>query len=435
MDTEYILNCALELGEITALEYAVASSPHGAYAAVRDLVDRNLPMPQDFLSDAARAHLAKVSPEHRYYHALCALDVLEPALKAFTGQAELSVQRKVQSDLAVAQPSLAAWASRVGGGRPAANQVRVLHTSEIKESLVRQILDASCSGASRRWMQDLALMAEAVRWHQAGGGAQFEQMLWSPSPAQAAAVDVAALLAKVRLARDIALRQQRRKEQTLHAKAKAAVKKAARLFDGLGKSDSLRLFVSGSEVVLQGPNSPFKFVLKPLATKGWLLERTVAGRAHTPYDLQLLTRDDVHLANLCVYFSDTPVLDQALALSMFVESGNELEILMKANWFATDDWTPQKSDLVLQAYPQLRDRIPRPELGREPGLALQPSAAEQHWEPYRGRIRQWTTTWAEPLMAAARPLLAHAHLVQDQVASARAQQLPPVADFGGLAAA
>ena len=51
-----------------------------------------------------------------------------------------------------------------------------------------------------------------------------------------------------------------------------------------------------------------------------------------PYKLELYTKTDVHVADLCVYMQDTPVLDQILALSLFIKSGEEDYILEKANW-------------------------------------------------------------------------------------------------------
>lgn len=416
MDTEYILDSALELGEINALEYAVATSDLGTYQSTRELVDNDMFMPSGFLSNTARAHLQSVTPEHRYMHALCALPVVGDSLQALAGRATVLVQRKVQTELGVIRPRMTGLCA-ADEGRVAA--VRVPYAADVSEGLVRQLLDTAYSHKVRQWEQDLRLMAQAVHWYQAGGQQHFEHMLLSPVSRHSGAVSAARLLERAQAASAAQFARHHRKERALQSKAKAAVKKATRLFDGLGKSEELRMFVSSSEVTLQGPDSPLKFVLKPLKASGWLLDRTIAGRAHTPYELQLLTKDDIHLANLCVYFQDTPVLDQMLSLMLFIETGNELEVLMKANWFGVEDWTVEKTKLVLDAHPQLHHKLPNT-TDRAAGLQILPPAEEQQWEPYRGRVQRWVQTWLEPTSALAGTTLAGAKETIADVARLRA---------------
>jgi hypothetical protein len=75
----------------------------------------------------------------------------------------------------------------------------------------------------------------------------------------------------------------------------------------------------------------FKFLLSK-RQYGGLIDRTIQPGYSTPYHLELYTKTDVHVANLCVYMEKTPILDQILALSMFIKSGDENHILETANW-------------------------------------------------------------------------------------------------------
>lgn len=114
-------------------------------------------------------------------------------------------------------------------------------------------------------------------------------------------------------------------------KARSAIKKALKLIDNIGFGDEIRIFIGGDEIVIDNPESIFKFVLK--RGRHSIVERTVQPGYSTPYSLELLTKDDVHVANLCVYLKDTPVLDQVLAVAMYIKTGNEEDVLEKANWF------------------------------------------------------------------------------------------------------
>ena len=53
----------------------------------------------------------------------------------------------------------------------------------------------------------------------------------------------------------------------------------------------------------------------------------------------------------------TPVLDQVFGLAMFVKTGNEEDILKKANWYSlTDDMEVRKR--VVEAHPYLEKKLP-----------------------------------------------------------------------------
>lgn len=419
MDTEYILDSAFELGEISPLEYAVLGTPLGAYGVVHQHVENDLPMPPHFLSNTAKNRLNKASLPEKYFFALTAFAGLEHGLKFWKEHMEFSVQRKAQRDLGVVAPPLLANSQKD-------NSLLFSQETDIAEGTVRLLLNREYGATLRQWQEDLCLMAEALLWYQQDEGKAYEAMLRAVSdedyvvtPAVLNAIEVA------QAARAAAKKKAAMQTRSMRETARAAIKKATKLFMSLGQEKNLSLFVSGSEVTLAHPDSKFKFVVKPLQMPGWLEARTAEARSHTPYELSLYTKEDVFLAKLCVYFKDTPVLDQLLAMSMFVQSGLEAEILEKANWYAMQNWSADKESLVLDTYPQLEHRFPRKAKdGNQPALPsgvlmdLASPRESRHWEPFEGRVEQWIETWREPVRNAARQLLAAAPQIATQVREA-----------------
>lgn len=129
--------------------------------------------------------------------------------------------------------------------------------------------------------------------------------------------------------------------------AKSAIKRALKLMDNVGFGNDVRVFLGGDTVEVCHPDSMFKFLLSKHRNN--LIERTIHPGVATPYKLELYTKTDVHVANLCVYMVDTPILDQILALSMFIKSGDENHILETANWSCIIDDPVLLQSIALQA--------------------------------------------------------------------------------------
>lgn len=406
MDTEYILGCSLELAETTALEYTVLSSRLGAYSHIRALVDSNADLPEHYLQNTARTCIERLDPVIRDALALKSLGCLEFSLRAYGEWLEHYVQVKTQGDLGQAEfPT-----GRLALAAPLPKRQLVRTEADINENVIRELLDELGQPMRQRLERDLQLCSSAISRLALDGGRSLVAHLREDAMAQGA-VGLSEVAVRALRARQ---RREAAESRSKLSRAKAAVKKATRLFENLGQRSNLQLFVSGQEVELAHPASPFKFILRPLRTSGWLLDRTQEGRSHTPYELSLLTKDEVFLANLCVYFDKTPVLDQLLALSLFIQSGDEIKVLEKANWFGLQDWSTEKSSVVLQAYPQLQSKLPR---SREADAAVpddeyrvRPVLEREMtlWRPYQAPVRQWIRTWCEPLTRAAAPLLAAA---------------------------
>lgn len=432
MDTEYILSCALELAEVTALEHAVLSSRLGAYDSVRAFVDTDSQMPDHYLQNTAGGFMDRASKAQQYFFALCSVPTVEFALKAFKERAEHLVQKKAQRDLGVTRP-LAIQGLQLLESDLQRVEALVSRESDINEGLVQMLLTQMCGDLAHRWSRDLNLLAEAVDWYRCDEGRTFATMLLSAQRLHlenvpAVKLDLTQPMQTVmNLARE-AQRIRRRKEAAGKRKrtslAKAAIKKATKLFQSLGQERNLTMLVSGHEVTLQHPDSAFKFVLRPPEVEGWLVDRTQVGRTHTPYEIRLFTQDDVYLSRLCVYFDNTPVLDQLLALTLYVQSGDELKVLEKANWFGLENWTEEKSQHVLRAYPQLASKLPKKRAeGKLIHDGLIPdvfSAERAHWEPYKGRVEQWIATWMEPARLALERVATALPVVTAQLQAAQA---------------
>lgn len=138
--------------------------------------------------------------------------------------------------------------------------------------------------------------------------------------------------------------------------AKGAIKRALKLMDNFGFGDDARVFLGGNSVEVSHPDSIFKFVLTKRS--GSVIDKTINPGYSTPYVLELYTKTDVHVANLCVYMEDTPLLDQVLALTMFIKSGDENHILETANWFKLRD-DPQLMDAICMHNPALAQKVRR----------------------------------------------------------------------------
>jgi hypothetical protein len=122
----------------------------------------------------------------------------------------------------------------------------------------------------------------------------------------------------------------------------------------VGFEEEARIFLKGDTVEVAHPESLFKFVIKKAYHS--VMDRTERPGHSTPYALSLHTKSDVHVANLCVYMKDTPMLDQVLAVAMFIKSGSEEMILKQANWFRLNDDRELREILALE-YPYLRRKL------------------------------------------------------------------------------
>ena len=135
---------------------------------------------------------------------------------------------------------------------------------------------------------------------------------------------------------------------------KSAIKRALKLMIGMGFEEDVRIFLNGDSIEVAHPDSLLKFVITKYNDS--LIRRTEYPGYSTPYKLELYTKSNVHVANLCVYMKETPVLDQVLGVAMFIKSGSEEMILKQANWSSLTSDMELREILALE-YPYLTDKL------------------------------------------------------------------------------
>jgi hypothetical protein len=393
----YILDCAVELGEITPLEDMVFRVKNTASLAFVDMTDRDEGLPAHWLRNTARQFLDSLPLEDRYVWALRALPGMEMGVRMFQERVEFLVKTKVQSDLGIEERTSIKFLDEATPAMFSNKLFSSVH--DVTQARVQEFVAAEYAETKARMEEDLRVVQDALEWVSQPGNREraraiasrlFEEVPHVESDTATGAITVRRVLNKVGAQR----KTQRR--------ARSAIKKALRLFSRTGLEDSVRMMVSGREVELSHPDSPFKFVLQPLQA-GWLEQKTVAPGLHVPYQLSLLTKEDVFLSRLCVLFDETPVLDQLLALTFFVQSGNEEDILSKANWFGYESSARLRSILQEKA-PTLLPKVPEHKKGTDAsglfgGLADH-WRTETHWDPYRGPVKSWIASWMGELCTA-----------------------------------
>ena len=123
---------------------------------------------------------------------------------------------------------------------------------------------------------------------------------------------------------DAPVRQAIHQHREALSKAKRAVKKGIRTFQKLfGKDPRLTAFLSGDKITVEGEF--FDYVITRTTS---VLKHTMGAdrRYHVPYSLALYNKQGVYLAEACVYFEATPVIDQLIGLMTYIKHGCEEEV-------------------------------------------------------------------------------------------------------------
>lgn len=380
----YILDCASELGEVSPMEYAVLNMDPQAQKAFNERSE-NL-VGADGVANFCREQLESIPIERQYVMALSlmASGELEGLWKAYQGRVDFLVELKIGEDLNWRNPgSFALWGE---------SGEKVFSTSfDISEPNVTRFLNYKCEGPLLRWQSDVELFRQAIDWATQRPASLHKTLNQLVVGVKASSL---AVNAEVRRELEVQLAQERQSfVKTLRAeqqRAKRAIKKAVKLFEAQGKQETVNLLISGSEVTIEHPSSLFKFVVKPHSA-GWLLRKTVNPGGTTPFTLELYTKENIFLARLCVLFKDTPVLDQLMALSLFIESGDEAEILQKANWFAVE--APAK-EWIESNKPEYVSKVSLVGTSAEDGMSLamsQFNRVRQQYAPFESICKQWVS--------------------------------------------
>ena len=376
----YCLQCSVELGEISPFDYVLFTHETPPARALQKLRDADQFWPAHWLRNTSRDYFEQLTLVEQYVVSLHSVQDLEFGLQALQERMAFVVQQKVLRDLGRIQDF---------------PRLMKVHDPEITKAIPDKVFD-SVAAVTRGQVQEFAhpVFADAIQRLEADIELTRQALLWASEPsARSQARAIARELLRVPHMRDVApVRVEQlqpraviaAKRKKAHA-AKGAIKKALKLLSCLGAEENTRLLVSGEEVRISHPDSPFRFLLKAHKAKGWLIDRTVKPGGHVPYQLTLQTKGGLTLASLCVIFKDTPVLDQLLALTMFVQTGGELELLEKANWFGIADQAMVVQYLEAHS-PALVSKVRRPPIE---AMLRADDDRQAFWDPYQGPVNSW----------------------------------------------
>lgn len=388
----YVLDCAVELGEITPMEASVYMVDNAAAQAFSNCVDGEGRWAPDFLRNTARAYLDELTQKERWLYALKGLEGMGYALNALIERMEFVSQKKVQCDLGMDEPQPIRWLVEASAEDAFAGKLfESVH--DISPGKILRFLEPKFGHVRNLIVQDLELAVEAMDWlQQPGARAEARELAGK-------LFQVAAKPAGIKLpSGKVVLKVKAEHKKRLRNQARGAIKKAMSLLSSFGMEKHVQLLVSGGSVTLSHPDSPFKFEVSPLK-EGWLEERTLQPGCTTPFKLSVMTKDGVFLTRLCVLFRDTPVLDQLLALGMYVQTGNEMEVLTTANWFGFEDAEKVRAILVDKA-PALVSKLPQPGRSQVQSYVDDEHARihlqHEHWRPYSGPVKTWLSEWLGP---------------------------------------
>lgn len=141
------------------------------------------------------------------------------------------------------------------------------------------------------------------------------------------------------------IRVSRENKKPIKKFVKNSIKRALRLLDNFNMEEDSKIFLKGEEVEISHPDSMFKFVLTKRSHDNIILLTQYPGKS-IPFRLELFTKTNIHIANLCVYAEDTPMLDQLFMIAMYVKTGNEEELLRKSNFSKITSDTKVKENII-----------------------------------------------------------------------------------------
>lgn len=198
---------------------------------------------------------------------------------------------------------------------------------------------------------------------------------------------------------EAALQTQHQRHAIQADAVRRSIKRAYKLFDRLGETKLLGLLVSRQPICLSGADSPFVFRIELRDEPGMGIIYHTAHLGHTvPFILSLETREGEHLANLCAYADETPILDFLLAIKLHVDAGEDRALLSKANWYNFGDRKFVKAFMEQHA-PEFVNRIPEPVAGDRSGQSrndIRPGCY-----PDGSKIPEWAMHEALPFNEAA----------------------------------
>lgn len=107
--------------------------------------------------------------------------------------------------------------------------------------------------------------------------------------------------------------------------------------NSLQKSD-FEAVIKGNDFKISSKNAKFDYLINSGGNKNIIRNTKNISTKSITYTLQIHEKnsdftEDSRLANICIYFDNTPILDQILSIYWFIQHGKEDEVLTTGNFF------------------------------------------------------------------------------------------------------
>lgn len=130
------------------------------------------------------------------------------------------------------------------------------------------------------------------------------------------------------------IKTDKRKPVRIEQRTRSAIKKGISMLTTLVGPEPVRSYISGDGFNLEGR----LFDYRVSKTVGIVGHTQNTGNGHTPYRLTIMEKNTgAVLGDACVYFKNTPVIDQLIALTFFIRNGEEEELIKTANIFSRSE--------------------------------------------------------------------------------------------------
>jgi hypothetical protein len=124
--------------------------------------------------------------------------------------------------------------------------------------------------------------------------------------------------------------------------ARKAIKKGVKKFSNLFGKNNITSFINGDGFTVQGDKYNWRFRQKRSVSLINMTHSPLKG--HIPYELTLMNRDNVVMADCCVFVAEnTPIIDQIITIVLHIQS-DEDQLLAHCNLFNV---RPTMDDTIL----------------------------------------------------------------------------------------
>lgn len=122
-------------------------------------------------------------------------------------------------------------------------------------------------------------------------------------------------------------------KNSIKKKTRKSITRATDLFKRIIGKKEIEAFIHGEEFLIEG--NRYNYIVK---NNNNLISATEnLASPDIPYELSLFHKNGNKLANCCITFEHTPIIDQVIAFYLHIKSGNEENLLKEMNFFNKSD--------------------------------------------------------------------------------------------------